>query len=57
MAAVVAPIPPPFFTPYLDDQVVKLSAKQIPWEVCRVWKGNCVYWALTGVRDTSGPTS
>jgi V-type H+-transporting ATPase subunit H len=32
MAAVEA-IPPPFFSPYLDDQLSKLAARQIPWEV------------------------
>lgn len=35
--AVVA-IPPPFFSPYLDDQLSKLAAKQIPWEVRAGWK-------------------
>ncbi|TXT05914.1 hypothetical protein VHUM_03675 [Vanrija humicola] len=30
--AAVAAIPPPFFSPYLDDQLSKLAAKQIPWE-------------------------
>jgi V-type H+-transporting ATPase subunit H len=33
MAAAVAAIPPPFFSPFLDDQILKLSARQIPWEV------------------------
>lgn len=29
----VAAIPPSFYSPYLDDQLSKLAAKQIPWEV------------------------
>ncbi|KAL7422849.1 H(+)-transporting V1 sector ATPase subunit H [Cryptotrichosporon argae] len=32
MAVTADPIPPPFFSPYLDDQLSKLAAKQIPWE-------------------------
>ncbi|BEI92182.1 uncharacterized protein CcaverHIS019_0410020 [Cutaneotrichosporon cavernicola] len=30
--AAVEVIPPPFFSPYLDDQLSKLAARQIPWE-------------------------
>jgi len=35
MAAATAttPIPPPFFSPYLDDQSGKIQAKGVPWEV------------------------
>jgi hypothetical protein len=29
------PIPPPFFSPYLDDQCGKIQAKGVPWEVSR----------------------
>lgn len=29
----IAAIPPSFYSPYLDDQLSKLAAKQIPWEV------------------------
>ncbi|WVR08626.1 hypothetical protein IAU60_005682 [Kwoniella sp. DSM 27419] len=32
MTAVVAPIPPPFFSPYLDDQCNKINSKPVPWE-------------------------
>ncbi|WVQ85791.1 hypothetical protein IAT38_007958 [Cryptococcus sp. DSM 104549] len=32
MATAVAPIPPPFFSPYLDDQCNKINAKPVPWE-------------------------
>ncbi|KAK4688485.1 V-type H+-transporting ATPase subunit H, partial [Tremellales sp. Uapishka_1] len=32
MAAAVAPIPPPFFSPYLDDQFSKITSKPVPWE-------------------------
>ncbi len=28
-----APIPPPFFSPYLDDQSSKITSKPVPWEV------------------------
>lgn len=39
MATTVQPIPPPFFSPYLDDQCNKINAKPVPWEVsiARVW--------------------
>jgi V-type H+-transporting ATPase subunit H len=33
MAATVTAIPPPFFSPYLDDQCNKISSKPVPWEV------------------------
>ncbi|WWD20731.1 hypothetical protein CI109_105207 [Kwoniella shandongensis] len=32
MTAAVAPIPPPFFSPYLDDQCNKINSKPVPWE-------------------------
>ncbi|WRT70736.1 uncharacterized protein IL334_007734 [Kwoniella shivajii] len=32
MTAVAAPIPPPFFSPYLDDQSNKINSKPVPWE-------------------------
>ncbi|KAE8541444.1 hypothetical protein D1P53_002804 [Cryptococcus gattii VGV] len=32
MATTVQPIPPPFFSPYLDDQCNKINAKPVPWE-------------------------
>lgn len=32
-ATVATPIPPPFFSPYLDDQSGKIQAKGVPWEV------------------------
>jgi hypothetical protein len=32
-ATVTTPIPPPFFSPYLDDQSGKIQAKGVPWEV------------------------
>jgi hypothetical protein len=35
MASAVAPIPPPFYSPYLDDQVNKINSKPVPWEVSR----------------------
>jgi len=38
-ATVATPIPPPFFSPYLDDQSGKIQAKGVPWEVCssHIW--------------------
>ncbi|EIW70107.1 hypothetical protein TREMEDRAFT_61869 [Tremella mesenterica DSM 1558] len=32
MTAIVAPIPPPFYSPYLDDQCNKINSKPVPWE-------------------------
>ncbi|CAD6581082.1 MAG: H(+)-transporting V1 sector ATPase subunit H [Tremellales sp. Tagirdzhanova-0007] len=32
MTTAVAPIPPPFFSPYLDDQCNKINSKPVPWE-------------------------
>jgi V-type H+-transporting ATPase subunit H len=31
-ATTATPIPPPFFSPYLDDQSGKIQAKGVPWE-------------------------
>lgn len=41
MVTAVHPIPPPFFSPYLDDQCNKINAKPVPWEVgiARAWVG------------------
>jgi V-type H+-transporting ATPase subunit H len=36
MTTKVAPIPPPFFSPYLDDQCNKINSKPVPWEVSRL---------------------
>ncbi|ODN82884.1 hypothetical protein L202_01142 [Cryptococcus amylolentus CBS 6039] len=30
--ATLHPIPPPFFSPYLDDQCTKINNKAVPWE-------------------------
>ncbi|ORX40982.1 armadillo-type protein [Kockovaella imperatae] len=32
MTARIEPIPPPFFSPYLDDQCNKINSKPVPWE-------------------------
>jgi hypothetical protein len=32
-ATTATAIPPPFFSPYLDDQSGKIQAKGVPWEV------------------------
>jgi hypothetical protein len=32
-AVKVAPLPPPFYSPYLDDQCSKINSKPVPWEV------------------------
>lgn len=29
-------IPPPFYSPYLDDQCSKIASKPVPWEVSLV---------------------
>lgn len=33
MSTAITPIPPPFFSPYLDDQCNKITSKPVPWEV------------------------
>ena len=33
MTTAVTPEPPPFFSPYLDDQCKKINSKPVPWEV------------------------
>jgi hypothetical protein len=42
-ANTTTPIPPPFFSPYLDDQSGKIQAKGVPWEVrsitCELGRG------------------
>lgn len=55
---VATPIPPPFFSPYLDDQSGKIQAKGVPWEVgfslhVVVCVGICVYRHLTVVTGLS----
>ena len=36
MTTTLTPIPPPFYSPYLDDQCNKISSKSVPWEVRRI---------------------
>jgi hypothetical protein len=41
VATVATSIPPPFFSPYLDDQSGKIQAKGVPWEVrFNIWESS-----------------
>ena len=58
-ATVATPIPPPFFSPYLDDQSGKIQAKGVPWEVsttCSVRDKTLTFRVING-QNYSQPTS
>jgi hypothetical protein len=54
-ATTTTPIPPPFFSPYLDDQSGKIQAKGVPWEVrsitCELGRGT----DILGISTSQAP--